>query len=216
VGVFKVVVLRHHLTLLIVLLTAARDETLNEPTVRENEPVTHRLMEEVALREFRLAPKRPGVLALQASGDLVNLVASKASGSFKLAALVVSEFHCDTSVVDDERIISQLITASQTAVANCIRENTYTFRCRMRQQGDDNLIMESTTQSAIRAIREKAERSGFTLSDVAYAAGIDKAQVSRWSTGKVVPLYSAVIKLQEACDALVEVRLAQLQKESQQ
>ena len=75
--------------------------------------------------------------------------------------------------------------------------------------------MESTTQQAIRSIREKAERSGFTLSDVAYAAGIDKAQVSRWSTGKVIPLYSAVIKLQEACDALVEVRLAQLQKESQ-
>jgi transcriptional regulator with XRE-family HTH domain len=86
----------------------------------------------------------------------------------------------------------------------------------MRQQGDDNLIMESTTQIAIRAIREKAERSGFTLSDVAYAAGIDKAQVSRWSTGKVVPLYSAVINLQEACDALVEARLAQLQKEREQ
>jgi transcriptional regulator with XRE-family HTH domain len=86
----------------------------------------------------------------------------------------------------------------------------------MRQQGDDNLIMESTTQIAIRAIREKAERSGFTLSDVAYAAGIDKAQVSRWSTGKVVPLYSAVVNLQEACDALVEARLLMLQKESQQ
>jgi len=86
----------------------------------------------------------------------------------------------------------------------------------MHQQGDDNLIMETTTQAAIRAIREKAERSGFTLSDVAYAAGIDKAQVSRWSTGKVVPLYSAVINLQEACDALVEARLLMLQKESQQ
>jgi transcriptional regulator with XRE-family HTH domain len=86
----------------------------------------------------------------------------------------------------------------------------------MRQQGDDNLIMETTTQSAIRAIREKAERSGFTLSDVAYAANIDKAQVSRWSTGKVIPLYSAVIKLQEACDALVEVRLLMLQKEREQ
>jgi transcriptional regulator with XRE-family HTH domain len=86
----------------------------------------------------------------------------------------------------------------------------------MRQQGDDNLIMETTTQSAIRAIREKAERSGFTLSDVAYAANIDKAQVSRWATGKVVPLYSAVIKLQEACDALVEVRLLMLQKEREQ
>jgi len=86
----------------------------------------------------------------------------------------------------------------------------------MRHLGGDNLIMETTTQAAIRAIREKAERSGFTLSDVAYAAGIDKAQVSRWSTGKVVPLYSAVVNLQEACDALVEARLLALQKESQQ
>jgi len=85
----------------------------------------------------------------------------------------------------------------------------------MRHLGGDNLIMETTTQAAIRAIREKAERSGFTLSDVAYAAGIDKAQVSRWSTGKVVPLYSAVVNLQEACDALVEARLLMLQKESQ-
>jgi len=31
-----------------------------------------------------------------------------------------------------------------------------------------------------------------------------------------VPLYSAVINLQEACDALVEARLLMLQKESQQ
>jgi DNA-binding LacI/PurR family transcriptional regulator len=117
-----------------------------------------------------------------------------------------------TPVVDDEVIISYMTT---TAVAKWGRENTYTFPCRISHLGVDNTIMESTTQAAIRTIREKAERSGFTLSDVAYAAGIDKAQVSRWSTGKVVPLYSAVINLQEACDALVEARLAQLQKESQ-
>ena len=73
--------------------------------------------------------------------------------------------------------------------------------------------METITQSAIRAIREKAERSGFTLSDVAYAAGIDKAQVSRWSTGKVNPLYPAVNKLQEACDDLLAARLLERQKE---
>jgi transcriptional regulator with XRE-family HTH domain len=86
----------------------------------------------------------------------------------------------------------------------------------MRHLGVDNTIMESTTQQAIRTIREKAEAAGFTLSDVAYAAGIDKAQVSRWSTARVIPLYTAVIKLREACDALVEVRLAQLQKEREQ
>jgi transcriptional regulator with XRE-family HTH domain len=76
--------------------------------------------------------------------------------------------------------------------------------------------METTTQQAIKAIREKAEAAGFTLSDVSYAAGIDKAQVSRWSTARVIPLYTAVIKLREACDALVEARLATLQKESQE
>lgn len=67
--------------------------------------------------------------------------------------------------------------------------------------------METTTQAAIRAIREKAERSGFTLSDVAYAASIDKAQVSRWATGKTIPLYSSVIKLTQACDDLAAERL---------
>lgn len=76
--------------------------------------------------------------------------------------------------------------------------------------------METQSQTAIRAIREKAERSGFFLSDVAYAAGIDQAQVSRYATGKVIPLYSAVIRLQEACDALVEARLLMLQKEREQ
>ena len=76
--------------------------------------------------------------------------------------------------------------------------------------------METQSQYAIRSIREKAERSGFKLADVAHRAEIDPAQVSRWATGKVVPLYSAVINLQEACDALVESRLLALQKESQQ
>jgi hypothetical protein len=39
-------------------------------------------MVEVALVQFRLAPKSIRVLALQGGGDLVNLAASKASGSF--------------------------------------------------------------------------------------------------------------------------------------
>ena len=78
-------------------------------------------MEEVALVQFRLAPKGCRVLALQAGGDLVNLVASKLGSSFKLAALVLGEFHCGVSVVDDEVIISHMTT---TAVAKCIRENT--------------------------------------------------------------------------------------------
>lgn len=70
--------------------------------------------------------------------------------------------------------------------------------------------MDTTTKQTIAAIREKAERSGFTLSDVAYVAGIDKAQVSRWATGKVEPLHSAVLKLQAACQELVQRRLKQM------
>jgi hypothetical protein len=50
-------------------------------------------MVEVALVQFRLAQKGFWVLALQAGGDLVDLVASEASGRFKLAALVLGEFH---------------------------------------------------------------------------------------------------------------------------
>jgi hypothetical protein len=170
-------------------------------------------MVEVTLRQFIVTPKCFRVLALQRGGDLIDLLASEDCCRFKLAALVLGKFHYLAPVVDDEVIISHMIT---TAVAKCTRENTYTFSCRISHLGVDNTIMESTTQQAIRAIREKAERSGFTLSDVAYAAGIDKAQVSRWSTGKVIPLYSAVIKLQEACDALVEARLLALQKEREQ
>jgi transcriptional regulator with XRE-family HTH domain len=77
----------------------------------------------------------------------------------------------------------------------------------MRQLGDDNLIMETQSQTAIKAIREKAERSGFKLADVAHRAEIDPAQVSRWATGKTIPLYSSVIKLTQACDDLAAERL---------
>jgi hypothetical protein len=54
-------------------------------------------MVKVSLVQFRITQKSLGVLALQDGGDLVDLVASKASCSFKLAALVLGEFHCATS-----------------------------------------------------------------------------------------------------------------------
>ena len=76
--------------------------------------------------------------------------------------------------------------------------------------------METSTQQAIKAIRDRAKSAGFRLSDVGRVANIDPAQLSRWATGKTVPLYSSIIKLNEAVDALVEARLLMLQKESQQ
>jgi transcriptional regulator with XRE-family HTH domain len=67
--------------------------------------------------------------------------------------------------------------------------------------------METQSQTAIKAISEKAERSGFKLANVAHRAEIDPAQVSRWATGKTIPLYSSVIKLTQACDDLAAERL---------
>ena len=83
----------------------------------------------------------------------------------------------------------------------------------MRQLGVDNSIMETQSQYAIRSIREKAERSGFKLADVAHRAEIDPAQVSRWATGKTIPLYSSVIKLMQACDDLAAERLQMMRVE---
>ena len=73
--------------------------------------------------------------------------------------------------------------------------------------------METQSQYAIRLIREKAERSGFKLADVAHRAEIDPAQVSRWATGKTIPLYSSVIKLMQACDDLAAERLKMMVSE---
>jgi transcriptional regulator with XRE-family HTH domain len=44
------------------------------------------------------------------------------------------------------------------------------------------------------------------MNDIAYAAGIDPAQLSRWSTGKTIPLYSNIMKLEQAVDALIAAK----------
>ena len=62
--------------------------------------------------------------------------------------------------------------------------------------------MISSTEQAIEAIRLRAKEAGFKMNDLAYAAGIDPAQLSRWSTGKTIPLYSNIMKLEQAVDAL--------------
>jgi transcriptional regulator with XRE-family HTH domain len=66
--------------------------------------------------------------------------------------------------------------------------------------------MISTTQQAMEEIRLRAKRNGFKMNDIAYAAGVDPAQLSRWSTGKTIPLYSSIIKLEQAVDALIAAK----------
>ena len=66
--------------------------------------------------------------------------------------------------------------------------------------------MISSTEQAIEAIRLRAKEAGFKMNDLAYAAGIDPAQLSRWSTGKTIPLYSNIVKLEQAVDAMIAAK----------
>ena len=69
--------------------------------------------------------------------------------------------------------------------------------------------MVTSTEQAIEAIRLRAKENGFNMSDIAQAAGVDPAQLSRWSTGKTVPLYSSISKLSDAVDALIAAKVSQ-------
>jgi len=66
--------------------------------------------------------------------------------------------------------------------------------------------MVTSTEQAIEAIRLRAKENGFKMNDIAQAAGVDPAQLSRWSTGKTVPLYSSISKLSDAVDALIAAK----------
>lgn len=66
--------------------------------------------------------------------------------------------------------------------------------------------MVTSTEQAIDAIRLRAKENGFKMNDIAQAAGVDPAQLSRWSTGKTVPLYSSITKLNDAVDALIAAK----------
>jgi transcriptional regulator with XRE-family HTH domain len=66
--------------------------------------------------------------------------------------------------------------------------------------------MVTSTEQAIEAIRLRAKQEGFKMNDIAQAAGVDPAQLSRWSTGKTVPLYSNITKLEQAVDGLIAAK----------
>ena len=75
--------------------------------------------------------------------------------------------------------------------------------------------MNTLAQQALSDIKARAEAAGFRISDVCRVAEVDQSQVSRWSNGVTEPLYSAVVRLQQAVDALVAARLQKL-SESQE
>jgi transcriptional regulator with XRE-family HTH domain len=52
------------------------------------------------------------------------------------------------------------------------------------------------------------------MAEVSREAGLDQAQVSRWISGKTVPLVSSVDKLKAALDRLIATRIDTLTKDT--
>lgn len=48
------------------------------------------------------------------------------------------------------------------------------------------------------------------MSDLCRVMDIDQAQMSRWMSGTTEPLYSTIIKMERAADALLKARLKAL------
>ena len=64
-------------------------------------------------------------------------------------------------------------------------------------------------------IKKRAESAGFSMADVSREAGLDQAQVSRWLSGKTIPLVSSIDKLKQATERLITSRLESLAGEKQ-
>jgi transcriptional regulator with XRE-family HTH domain len=58
----------------------------------------------------------------------------------------------------------------------------------------------------IENIKEKAEVSGYTITVVARNSGFHHAQVSRYATGKTIPLVTTIRRLDESVDSLIQSR----------
>jgi predicted transcriptional regulator len=67
-------------------------------------------------------------------------------------------------------------------------------------------------QQAIMDIKHKVEAAGFKMSDLSRVAEINQAQISRWQNGITEPLYSTVVRLDEAANALISARMTMLNK----
>jgi transcriptional regulator with XRE-family HTH domain len=59
-------------------------------------------------------------------------------------------------------------------------------------------------------IKKRAESAGFSMAEVSREAGLDQAQVSRWLSGRTIPLISSVEKLKLATERLISSRIEAL------
>ncbi len=67
--------------------------------------------------------------------------------------------------------------------------------------------MNTPTMQTIENIKEKAEVAGYTITDVARHAGFHPAQISRYATGRTIPLVTTLRRLEESVDSLILARL---------
>ena len=79
----------------------------------------------------------------------------------------------------------------------------------------ESLAMNTPTMQTIENIREKAEKAGYTITDVARHAGFDPSQVSRYATGRTIPLVTSIQRLEESVDSLIQQRIEALNGRTQ-
>lgn len=72
-------------------------------------------------------------------------------------------------------------------------------------------MMNTPTMQTIETIKEKAEKAGYTITDVARHAGFHPAQVSRYATGRTIPLVTTIRRLDESVNSLIQARFKALQ-----
>lgn len=72
-----------------------------------------------------------------------------------------------------------------------------------------------TAQEVISDIKERIESTGLRMSDLCRVMDIDQAQMSRWISGGVEPLYSTVFKMDFAANTLIQARMNYLNTKMQ-
>ena len=70
-----------------------------------------------------------------------------------------------------------------------------------------NILHMKTAKEVISDIKERIEKTGLKMSDLCRVMDIDQAQMSRWISGSTEPLYSTVVRMESAANALIHVRM---------
>lgn len=73
-----------------------------------------------------------------------------------------------------------------------------------------------TAKELISDIKDRIEKTGLKMSDLCRVMEIDQAQMSRWASGATEPLYSTIVKMDSAANALIQVRMNYLNTKMQE